>query len=142
MGPRWNVHRPKKPAGDVRPQQSRSEQFSIGRNQPAATEAQLKEIFLNATGRVRSSIGSAGTAMLFAVAGAVLLGAAVLVAFLLRPPLLGWVGFAVVCAIGIGLATGDSRRRDQRLIRGEVMVTHRNIAERRGTDLVETLARR
>ncbi|HEY5098773.1 MAG TPA: hypothetical protein VII54_01825 [Gaiellaceae bacterium] len=101
----WNVHRPKKPAGDVRPQQSRSEQFSIGRNHPAATEAQLKEILLNSTGRVRSSIGSAGTAMLFAVTGAVLLGAAVLVAFLLRPPLLGWVGFAIVCAIVIGLAT-------------------------------------
>jgi hypothetical protein len=60
---------------------------------------------LTTTGRVRSSIGSAGPAMLFAVTGAVLLGAAVLVAFLLRPPLLGWVGFAVVCAIVIGLAT-------------------------------------
>jgi hypothetical protein len=43
--------------------------------------------------------------MFFAVTGGVLIGAAVLVAFLLRPPLLGWVGFAVVCAIVIGLAT-------------------------------------
>jgi len=59
---------------------------------------------LNTTGHVRSSIGSAGTAMLFAVTGVVLSGAAVLVAVLLRPPLLGWVGFAVVCAIVIGLA--------------------------------------
>lgn len=63
-------------AGDVRPQQRRSEKLSIGSNQPAATEAQLKEILLNTTGRVRSSIGSAGTAVLFAVTGAVLLCAA------------------------------------------------------------------
>lgn len=103
--PAWNVPRPKRPAGDVRPQQSRSEEFSIGRNHPAATEAQLKEILLSTTGRVRRSIASAGTAMFFAVTGGVLIGAAVLVAFLLRPPLLGWVGFAVVCAIVIGLAT-------------------------------------
>lgn len=33
-----------------------------------------------------------------------LLGPAVLVAVVLRPPLLGWIGFAVVCAIVIGLA--------------------------------------
>ena len=34
-----------------------------------------------------------------------LLALALLVAFLLRPPLLGWVGFAVMCAIVLGLAT-------------------------------------
>src|SRR6185437_8476187 len=43
--------------------------------------------------------------MFLATTGAVLLGAAMLVVFLLRPPLLGWVGFAVVCAIVIGLAS-------------------------------------
>jgi len=65
----------------------------------------LKEMFLNMTGRVRRSTDNAGAALLLALTGMVLLGAAVLVAFFLRPPLLGWVGFAVVCAIVIGLAT-------------------------------------
>lgn len=54
---------------------------------------------------VRGLIAKTGTAMLLATTGAVLLGAALPVAFLLRPPLLGWVGFAVVCAIVIGLAS-------------------------------------
>jgi hypothetical protein len=54
---------------------------------------------------VRGLIAKTGTAMLLATTGAVLLGTAMLVVFLLRPPLLGWVGFAVVCAIAIGLAS-------------------------------------
>jgi hypothetical protein len=34
-----------------------------------------------------------------------LLAAALIAAFLLHPPLLGWIGFAAVCAIVLGLAT-------------------------------------
>lgn len=60
---------------------------------------------MNATGRVRSSIAKKGVVVLFASTVVLLLGAALLVAFLLRPPLLGWVGFAVVCAIVVALAT-------------------------------------
>jgi hypothetical protein len=41
----------------------------------------------------------------YASTGVVLLALALLVAFLLQPPLLGWVGFAVVCAIVLSLAT-------------------------------------
>jgi hypothetical protein len=40
---------------------------------------------------------------MFASTGVLLLSAALLVAFLLRRPLLGWVGFAVVCAIVVAL---------------------------------------
>jgi hypothetical protein len=54
---------------------------------------------------VRGLIAKTGTAMFLATTGAVLLGAAMLVVFVLRPPPLGWVGFAVVCAIVIGLAS-------------------------------------
>jgi hypothetical protein len=54
---------------------------------------------------VRGLTAKTGTAMLLAATGSVLLGAAMLVAFVLRPPLLGWVGFAVACAIVIGLAS-------------------------------------
>jgi hypothetical protein len=59
---------------------------------------------LNAT-EGSGSAGKAGTALLFAATGIVLLAAAAGVAFLLRPPLLGWVGFALLCAIVLGLAT-------------------------------------
>lgn len=55
--------------------------------------------------RVRSSIAKTGIATTFASTGVLLLGAALMVAFLLRPPLLGWVGFAVVCAIVFALTT-------------------------------------
>ena len=41
--------------------------------------------------------------MLVAV-GAVLTIGAIVVAFLIKPPLLGWVGFAVVAAIMLGMA--------------------------------------
>jgi hypothetical protein len=41
----------------------------------------------------------------FASIAAVLLAAALIAAFLLHPPLLGWIGFAAVCAIVLGLAT-------------------------------------
>jgi hypothetical protein len=41
----------------------------------------------------------------YASTGVVLLALALLVAFLLQPPLLGWIGFAVVCAIVLSLAT-------------------------------------
>ena len=44
-------------------------------------------------------------ATIYASTGVVLLALALLVAFLLQPPLLGWVGFAVVCAIVLSLAT-------------------------------------
>jgi hypothetical protein len=54
---------------------------------------------------VRGLTAKTGSAMLLAATGSVLLGAAMLVAFVLRPPLLGWVGFAVACAIVIGLAS-------------------------------------
>jgi hypothetical protein len=54
---------------------------------------------------VHGSTGKAGRLLLFAATGFVLLAAAVAVAFLLHPPLLGWVGFALVWAIVLGLAT-------------------------------------
>jgi hypothetical protein len=57
---------------------------------------------LHTTGRV-CSIANTGVATLFASTLVLLLGVALLVAFLLRPPLLGWVGFAVVCAIVFAL---------------------------------------
>jgi hypothetical protein len=37
--------------------------------------------------------------------GVVVLAAALVAAFFLHPPLLGWIGFAVVCTIVVGLAT-------------------------------------
>jgi len=40
-----------------------------------------------------------GCRLFLATTGAVLLGATMLVEVPLRPPLLGWVGFVVVCAI-------------------------------------------
>lgn len=43
--------------------------------------------------------------MLFASTGVLLLGAGLLAAFFLRPPLLGWIGFAVVCAIVVALTS-------------------------------------
>src|SRR5207237_1381710 len=56
----------------------------------------------------RNAAGSCGTrtttAGTFAAIGVVLVAAALVAAFLLHPPLLGWIGFAVVCAIVFGVA--------------------------------------
>jgi hypothetical protein len=41
----------------------------------------------------------------FALIGVMLLTVALIAALLLHPPLLGWIGFAVVCAIVVGLTT-------------------------------------
>lgn len=57
------------------------------------------------TVRVRPWSARTTIAATYASTGVVLLALALLVAFLLRPPLLGWVGFAVVCAIVLSLAT-------------------------------------
>jgi len=46
-----------------------------------------------------------GAKATIALIGVVLLAAALVAAFLLHPPVLGWIGFAVVCAIVFGLAT-------------------------------------
>ncbi len=45
------------------------------------------------------------TAWTFALIGIVLFAAALVPALFLHPPLLGWIGFTVVCAIMLGLAT-------------------------------------
>ena len=58
-----------------------------------------------AGGCVCNSVAKTGVVVLFASTGVLLLGVALLVGFLLRPPLLGWVGFGVVCAIVVALAT-------------------------------------
>jgi len=55
--------------------------------------------------RVRRWSAKTTIAAIYASTGVVLLALALLVAFLLEPPLLGWVGFAVVCAIVLSLAT-------------------------------------
>jgi hypothetical protein len=57
------------------------------------------------TARVRRWSARTTIAATYASTGVVLLALALLVAFLLQPPLLGWVGFAVVCAIVLSLAT-------------------------------------
>ena len=57
------------------------------------------------TARVRRWSAKTTIAAIYASTGGVLLALALLVAFLLEPPLLGWVGFAVVCAIVLSLAT-------------------------------------
>jgi hypothetical protein len=56
------------------------------------------------TARVRCWSGKT-TAAIYATTSIVVLTLALLVAFLLQPPLLGWVGFAVVCLIVLSLAT-------------------------------------
>jgi hypothetical protein len=56
------------------------------------------------TARVRRWSAKTTIAAIY-VTGVVLLALALLVAFLLEPPLLGGVGFAVVCAIVLSLAT-------------------------------------
>jgi hypothetical protein len=60
---------------------------------------------LGTTGRVRRSTAKTGIATILASVGVLLLGVALLVAFVLRPPLLGWVGFAVVCVIVFAFTT-------------------------------------
>jgi hypothetical protein len=57
------------------------------------------------TARVRRWSARTTIAATYASTGVVLLALALLVAFLLQPPLLGWVGFAVVCATVLGLVT-------------------------------------
>jgi hypothetical protein len=54
---------------------------------------------------VNSRSPKATTAWTFAFIGIVLFAAALVAAFLLHPPPLGWIGFTVVCAIVLGLAT-------------------------------------
>jgi hypothetical protein len=55
--------------------------------------------------RVASWAAKTTIAWVFALVGVALLAAALTVALLLHPPLLGWIGFAVVCAIVFGLMT-------------------------------------
>jgi hypothetical protein len=55
--------------------------------------------------RVRCWSAKTTIAAIYASTGVVLVALALLVAFLLKPPLLGWVGFAVVSAIVLSLAT-------------------------------------
>ncbi len=57
------------------------------------------------TARVRRGSAKTTIAATYASTGVVLLALTLLVAFLLEPPLLGWVGFAVVCAIVLSLGT-------------------------------------
>jgi hypothetical protein len=57
------------------------------------------------TARVRRRSAKTAIVAIYAATGVVLIALALLVAFLLEPPLLGWVGFAVVCAIVLSLAT-------------------------------------
>jgi hypothetical protein len=57
------------------------------------------------TSRVRRWSAKTTIAAVYASTGVALLAFALLVAFLLQPPLLGWVGFAVMCAIVLSLAT-------------------------------------
>jgi len=57
------------------------------------------------TAPVRRWSAKTTIAATYASTGVVLLALTLLVAFLLEPPLLGWVGFAVVCAIVLSLAT-------------------------------------
>ena len=49
--------------------------------------------------------GKTTLAAVYASTGIVLLAAALVAAFLLHPPVLGWVGFGVVCVIVAALAT-------------------------------------
>jgi hypothetical protein len=57
------------------------------------------------TDRVGSWAAKTTIAWTFASIGVMLSAAALVAAFLLHPPPLGWIGFALVCAIVIGLAT-------------------------------------
>jgi hypothetical protein len=57
------------------------------------------------TARVRRWSAKTTIAATYVATGVVLLALALLVVFLLQPPLLGWVGFAVACAIVLSLVT-------------------------------------
>jgi hypothetical protein len=57
-----------------------------------------------ATDRVASGRAKTTTASTFTVIGVLLLAVALVVALLLHPPLLGWIGFAVLCATVFVLA--------------------------------------
>lgn len=95
--------------GSVR-RHSGTSTFELGRNafsrfqSATAVRSSVEgESALNTNGRIRSSTAKAGVVALFGSTGILLLATALLVAFLLRPPLLGWVGFALVCAIMVAL---------------------------------------
>jgi hypothetical protein len=57
------------------------------------------------TRRVANLGANATIASTFALIGVMLVAVVLVAAFFLHPPLLGWIGFAVVCAIVFGLAT-------------------------------------
>jgi hypothetical protein len=57
------------------------------------------------TGKGRSWDAQAATTAIYGSTALVLLASALVAAFLLHPPRLAWVGFAVVCAIVVGLTT-------------------------------------
>jgi hypothetical protein len=59
--------------------------------------------FANSKNDVRSWGATTTVAVIFSSIGAVLVGAALIVAFALHPPVLGWVGFAIVSFILLGL---------------------------------------
>jgi GABA permease len=52
---------------------------------------------------VRTWGATANVALIFTAIAAVLLGAALVTAFVVNPPALGWVGFAVASAVAVGL---------------------------------------
>ena len=55
--------------------------------------------------RVRNWDAKANIALIFASIAAVLAVAALVTAFVIDPPALGWVGFALACAVVVGLGT-------------------------------------
>jgi hypothetical protein len=86
------------------PQERRSETISGDWTNPAGTVR--GSVGTEATtGGVTSSGGKTTLAAVYASTGMVLLAAALVAAFLLHPPVLGWIGFGVVCVIVVGLAT-------------------------------------
>ena len=65
---------------------------------PGSTDA-----LVNAPPRVHNWGAKANVALVFASLAAVLVVAAFVTAFVVRPPALGWVGFAIVSALVAGL---------------------------------------
>ena len=55
---------------------------------------------------VRNWSAKANVALIFAAIGAVLVAAGLVTAFIVDPPVLGWVGFAIASAIVVGLVAG------------------------------------
>jgi hypothetical protein len=86
------------------PQECRSEAISAERTNPAGTLG--GSVGTEATtGGATNSGAKATLAAVYASTGMVLLAATLVAAFLLHPPVLGWIGFGVVCVIVVGLAT-------------------------------------